>query len=197
MQDHDLRERVARMEGAVGVLTHCCCPPKPHGGRVLFKIGLMADTADDQLRPPGVSVRAFSRIPDVETNMLTRQFYTLEATFLDSKDKPAKVDGTPTWSTDNSDVVTLEPSADGTSCKVSSGDMPGTANIQVSADSDLGPDVKLIIGTDAVSVHNRPAVTVKLKGSEPVDIPDAPPVTGAKAKKEDDDAEKPKARSHH
>lgn len=49
---------------------------------------------------------------------------------------PAALDGLAVWSSDNTDVATVEVSADGLSAYVISG-TPGMANITVVADADL------------------------------------------------------------
>jgi hypothetical protein len=139
-------------------------------GRVVFRLGLVADVAAQspkahQFRRPVPSE------PDLEVAMLTEQQFTVSVKYTDSKGKAAKVDGTPTWATDNSDILTLTPAADGLSCLVVSGIVPGSAKVLNSADADLGAGVALITGTLDVSVSARPATNVTLTGDSPVDVP--------------------------
>jgi hypothetical protein len=87
--------------------------------------------------------------------------------FKDSKGNPAKVDGVPEWATDSPEVLSLEPAADGMTCKVTalglitSADVP--ARVQVTADADLGAGVKPIIGVLEFDVTPGEAVTVQLE----------------------------------
>ena len=71
-------------------------------GRVIFRLGLAKDAAS--------FVRThLHRRPqedyDMATEMLTEQMMPVSVKFTDSKGKAAKVDGAPTWATDNSDVL--------------------------------------------------------------------------------------------
>lgn len=105
------------------------------------------------------------------TTMETEQEYTLSVTFLNDKQKPAPVDGVPVWATDNSDILTLTPAPDGMSCLVQSTTISGTAKVQLTADADLGAGVASIIGTDDVTVTQRPATTVVLTPGPVSDTP--------------------------
>lgn len=103
--------------------------------------------------------------------MLTEQTFLASVTFADSKGKPAKVDGAPVWATDNSDVLTIAPAADGMSCQVTSSIIAGAAKLKVSADADLGAGVVLIEGTLDVTVDARPATSVVITAGPATDTP--------------------------
>lgn len=79
-----------------------------------------------------------------------------------AKGQPAPVDGVPTWLTDNTDAVALEPSADGMSCLVKAVGIAGGAMVQVEADADMGSGVTLIRGTLQVNVTPAPATNIVL-----------------------------------
>jgi hypothetical protein len=147
-------------------------------GRVVFRFSVPRDTTAP---PPKAHHfrRCIHEDPDVIQTIETEQFTTLSVVFLDDKKKPAKVDGVPAWATDNSDLLTIEPAADGMSCKVTTGIMPSTPSlnpkVKVSADADLGTGVALIEGVTEFVIQSRPATTVELSATPPQDTPDTPP----------------------
>lgn len=96
------------------------------------------------------------------TQLTVTQQVPVGVEFKDAKGNPAKVDGVPAWATDNSDVLALEPAADGLSCNVKAAGVIGTAKVQVSADADLGAGVELVIGTLEIEVVAGKAATVVL-----------------------------------
>lgn len=78
---------------------------------------------------------------------------TATVAFTTAGGKPAKVDGVPTWTADNTAVVdTVTASADGMSAVIHITDTPGAANLTVSADVDLGDGVAEQIFVDTISV---------------------------------------------
>lgn len=82
----------------------------------------------------------------------------------DKKGNPAQVDDTPVWSTDNTQVLALEPAADGMSCKVTAVGVltASPVMVQVTADADLGDGVKPVIGTLEVNVVAGDAALISL-----------------------------------
>jgi hypothetical protein len=76
---------------------------------------------------------------------------------VDVKGNPAAVDGGPLWSVSADGVVTLSPAADGLSCVIS-GLAPGSVQVNVTADADLGEGVRSITGTLDVTVIAAEAV---------------------------------------
>lgn len=97
-------------------------------------------------------------------------------TVTDKKGNPAPVDGIPTWSTDNSDLLSLTPSADGKSCTIVAVGPLGTANVFVNADADMGGGTKPIIGRGEITVDAGEATVVNLNFGTPSEQPDTPPV---------------------
>lgn len=70
---------------------------------------------------------------------------------VDKKGNPAPVDGVPVWDVSAPGSVSLFPSADGMSCDVL-GIAPGSVQVNVSADADMGEGTKTITGTLDVEV---------------------------------------------
>lgn len=87
--------------------------------------------------------------------------------FVDKKGNPAKVDGAPEWTTDNSEVLALTPADDGMSCVVAAVGPLSNASITVTADADMGAGVKPIIGTMEFEITAGEAVSVDLEADEP------------------------------
>lgn len=96
---------------------------------------------------------------------------TLSVKFVDKKGNPAAVDGVPEWSTDNTDVLSLTPAADGMACLASSLGPLGVANVTLKADADLGAGSTPIIGTLEIDVTGGTATTVSIDASTPVEQP--------------------------
>jgi hypothetical protein len=87
---------------------------------------------------------------------------------------PAKFDGTPEWFSDNSDVLRLEPAADGMSCYVYAvgplTDAP--VNVTMRADADLGAGVRPILGTIAFDITAGEATVIELQDDPAEEEPD-------------------------
>lgn len=94
--------------------------------------------------------------------MTTTQQLPLSIQLKDRLGKPAQPDGVPEWLSDNSDLVSLEPSADGMSCMAKAVGIIGTVNVTVNADGRSGPDVFAIVGTLQIDITQADAVTVEL-----------------------------------
>jgi hypothetical protein len=101
------------------------------------------------------------------------QQFPISVRFLDRRRNPAKVDGVPEWLTDNSEVLSLEPSGDGLSCVVRAMGPLGTANVTLSADADLGDGSTPVIGTIEVEVTAGAATVVELTPGTPEEQPEA------------------------
>lgn len=80
--------------------------------------------------------------------------------FKDVDGNVASVDGMPVWAVDTANVA-MEVAADGMSAMFTAMSV-GASKIQVSADADLGPDVKTIIGEGDIMVVAKEAVTVEI-----------------------------------
>jgi len=103
--------------------------------------------------------------------MTDSQFVTLSPEFVDKKGNPADVQNIQ-WSTDNTDVLLLEPSADGKQCKVSAiGPLSPSTVVTLKADADLGDGEIDIMGTEEFNIVGGAAVTVKLNADSPQEQP--------------------------
>lgn len=78
----------------------------------------------------------------------------------------------PEWSTDNSDVLRLEPSFDGQSCRIVAAGPIGSANVTFQADSDLGEGVTPIVGTLSFDITPGAATVIELEPGEPEEQPE-------------------------
>lgn len=97
--------------------------------------------------------------------------------FVTKKGNPAPVDGIPEWTTDNSDVFSLTPAADGMSCVVAAAGPLGLGKVQVTADADLGAGVQHVIGVLDGTVTGGNAATVVLTPGTAEEQPEVTPVT--------------------
>lgn len=84
--------------------------------------------------------------------------------------KPAAVDGAPQWSVLSGDV-TIQPSTDGLSCTIVSSDNPGTSEVTVKADADVGEGVEEIADLVTVIVGGAKASSLGLTVDAPVPKP--------------------------
>ncbi len=91
--------------------------------------------------------------------------------FKDKKGNPAKVDGVPAWSVDNSDILSVTPAADGLSAVVAAMGPLGTANVQVNADADLGAGIVEIIGLLECTITAGQATVVNITPGTPSEQP--------------------------
>lgn len=78
---------------------------------------------------------------------------------------PATVDGTPTWSVVSGDA-TIEPSADGLSCYLISGEANVNSVIEVTADADLGEGVTNLTDTVDLAVVAASASSLGILAGE-------------------------------
>lgn len=80
----------------------------------------------------------------------------------------------PDWKTDNTDILTITPSADGMTCHVRPVGMVTSTpvHIQVTADADTTDAVKNVIGTDEINVTPGEAATIVIKADTPTEQPE-------------------------
>jgi hypothetical protein len=96
--------------------------------------------------------------------------------FVDSKGKPAKVDGVPTWTASDSTVVdSITAAPDGMSAKIHVTDTIGVSQVTVNADVDLGTGTNNVDFVDSVSVIAGDAVAANFTfGAVTPDVPPTP-----------------------
>lgn len=90
------------------------------------------------------------------------QEFDASVAFQDSLGNPAPVEGVPVWTNSNEATLTLVVAADGLSAVVSATGTPGSGQISVQADADLGEGVTTITGVLDVEVQPGDAVNVVL-----------------------------------
>ena len=90
---------------------------------------------------------------------------------VDAKGNPATIDGLAAWSSSSTDIVNVtNVSADSLSADVIPGTAMGTAQINVTADADLGSGVTTINGVLDVQVVAGQAVGFTISTSPPVPV---------------------------
>lgn len=99
------------------------------------------------------------------------QFCTASIKPVDKKGNPANVDGAPLWSTDNTEVLALEPAADGLSCKVSAVGPLGSAKVSVKADALIGDGTVDLFGVLDVEVTAGAATSIEITTDAPAEQP--------------------------
>lgn len=97
---------------------------------------------------------------------------TVSLVINDKMGNPAKVDGTPSWTSSDEAVVTVTPEADGMSATIVSLGTTGTAQVSVSADADLGEGVRTLTGSALIDVIAGEAFAFALLLSEDFDAPE-------------------------
>ena len=95
------------------------------------------------------------------------QFVTLTVAPVTKAGNPAKIDGAPKWAVSNPNLLTLEVSEDGLSCKAVSTGTLGDVQINVVADADMGEGVVEITGVLEVSVKAGAAASVAVTAGTP------------------------------
>jgi hypothetical protein len=86
---------------------------------------------------------------------------------VDAKGNPAPVDGVPTWGTSDASILTVTPAADGMSAEALAVGPVGTAQVNVSADADLGTGITTITGTLDVQVTASQATALDITAGTP------------------------------
>ena len=99
------------------------------------------------------------------------QKVTLTVAPVDAAGNPAKVDGAPAWEIvgTNPECLAVTPSDDGLSATVVAQGPLGTAQVQVTADADLGEGNVPITGLLDVEVVAGDAVSLNIGSGEPTD----------------------------
>lgn len=85
----------------------------------------------------------------------------------DKKGKPAPVESV-SWTSSDAGVIALTPAADGLSCLAVAGN-PGTAQVSVSVDAEIGDGVVTLTGTLTVNVIGGQAVALGITAGTPVE----------------------------
>lgn len=139
--------------------------------RIVPIIGPFTDVVGPVAKTPQYQRRHLLGDLIMAVTMTNIQQFEITISPVNSKGQPATLDGVPEWLTDNSDVLSLTPSADGLSCTVFAVGIPGTAKVQVNGDADMGSGVTLITGLLDVTVIQAPAVSIVLNPGAVSDQP--------------------------
>ena len=94
---------------------------------------------------------------------------TLAISVVDKKGNPAAVDGVPAWGTSDASLLTVTPAMDGLSAVIIAVGSLGTAQVNVSADADLGDGVTAITGTLDVTITAAQATAVAISAGTPTE----------------------------
>jgi len=86
---------------------------------------------------------------------------------VDAAGNPAKVDGVPTWVSSDESVITLEVATDGLAASAVTTGKLGVAQVQVSADADVGAGVEAIGGVLDIEVLGGKAVALNVTAGVP------------------------------
>lgn len=87
---------------------------------------------------------------------------------VDAAGNPAQVEGAPVWTSSAENIVTVTASGDGLQAEITPLGALGTAQINVSADADLGSGVTTIIGVLDVQTVAGEAVSLQIQTGEAV-----------------------------
>ena len=95
------------------------------------------------------------------------QQFSATVEFADAAGNPATVDGAPVWTSSDEAVLSVVAGDDGLSVTAAAVGPLGTAQLQVSADADLGEGVVTIQGILDIDVVASQAVTATITPGEP------------------------------
>lgn len=101
-------------------------------------------------------------------NITDSQKATLAIKPKTKKGNDATLDGPPAWASSDETIATVVADEGGLSATLTAV-RPGTCDVTVTGDADLGEGTKPIVGTLAVSVTPGEAVQIDIEAGEPVD----------------------------
>lgn len=148
-----------------------CCKRSKRKLRIVPKLGAFRD-AGPVVRTPQYqgSVSRKARLM-AQFTLADSQQVEITIKVVDKKGQPAQTDGPPAWLTDNSEVLSLTPSADGLSCTVAAVGPLGTATVSVTADADLGAGKIDLAGSLEIEVTAGQATALTLTPGTPSEQP--------------------------
>jgi hypothetical protein len=95
------------------------------------------------------------------------QAFTASVSAVDAKGNPALIDGAPIWTSSNPLIITVVPSANPLTARVSAVGPLGAAQVVVTADADLGAGVRTLTGILDVTILGGAAVSLSIAASTP------------------------------
>lgn len=125
--------------------------PPPLAAHILFMVSL--------------GDRYFEGVDQMKQIIKATEEFDVSLAFQDSLGNPAQVEGVPTWENSNETAIMLTVAENGLSATVSAIGTPGTGQISVTADADLGEGTTNIVGTLDVEVLSGEATVIQLNPS--------------------------------
>lgn len=101
---------------------------------------------------------------------------------VDKKGNPAAIEA-PTWNVSNSELATLAVAESGLEAILTPAGPLGTLVVSFEADGDLGSGVKKLAAATDVQIASGAAVTLVMGADAPVDVEEAEPTPGARARR--------------
>lgn len=163
-----------------------CCKEKP---RFIFVIRNVRETSAVVPRTPQHYQWPLLGEVLMSLQLTDSQQCELSIKPVDKKGNPAKLDGKPVWSVDNTELLAAVPSDDGMSCTLKAVGPLGSGTVSVKADADLGEGVTEVVGVANVEIVAGQAVSVNIEAGAVTEQPEvtpadpANPPLSAKAKK--------------
>ncbi len=115
----------------------------------------------------GLSTPKKGELKMLDISLTNEEKVKVTITPVTSTGKPAKLDGTPTW-TVTSGRSTVDVATDGLSAFLVSSDEPGDSVVLVEADADLGAGIQTISDTIQLHVLGANASSLGLKAEPPI-----------------------------
>lgn len=99
--------------------------------------------------------------------LTTAQKVQLSIRPVDAYGNPARIDGTPTWSSSDASIGTMEVAPDGLSAYFITAGVIGLCQVSVQADADLGSGTRTIAATLDIQVEPSEAVALSIISAAP------------------------------
>lgn len=101
---------------------------------------------------------------------------TLSIAPVDAAGNPAPLDGAPFWALSEPNLIEVFPAEDGLSAEARPLGKLGMAQVVVTADARLGPDIKNITGIYQINIVGGEAVSLGISAGELRPFPEVVPV---------------------
>ncbi len=148
------------------------------GARLVVKVGRFTEQTGPVWKTPHafrpITARHKREWRIMAFQMKDTQQVTLTINPVDRKGNAAEIENVD-WSTDNSEVLALSPSADGKSCLVAAVGPIGTATVTIKGDAQIGEGEALIAGSLDIEITSGVATQLKLVAGTPEEQPEPPP----------------------
>jgi hypothetical protein len=98
---------------------------------------------------------------------IDKQLIGCTISYVDAAGNAAVVDGAPVWATDRADLLSLTPTSDGMGCDIVPVGPPGSGQITVTADADLGEGMRELVTLGMIECVAGDAVAGVINFPEP------------------------------